>query len=310
MTFSQKMAANVAPLLLRFGLAVVFIWAGYGKLFYEQEFSAEQGAVLAELGVATTPVAPEAQDEPEEPEEGEGPAPDAESNVRAAPAPGRVLNARAQEDNGAQTDEQPATPEEGAEDLARQATREQEAPDQAPGGAEAAPGEAQEQAPEVTGPVRAQRVYYLAYLLKVNSDPALGNGTQLWPSFLAGNLVIKVLAWAAVLTELVGGAFLLLGLLTRLSALGIAGTMVGAMALTSIGPAIVGDQSFLGFLPALNYGSPGWVGAWQPWLFQFVLLLMALSLLLTGAGAVSIDRRLFGARKRDTRDSSGEELED
>ncbi len=300
MTVSQKMAANAAPLLLRLGLALVFIWAGYGKLFYVETFGPEQAAVLAQLGVSTTDAAPDAPGDADAPE----PELDPDANVRAPGASPRVIRAQA---------EQPAEEEE--------AQPEESQPEEAQGEGDEATGEVLEAPTEaspdadvaevITGPVEARRLYYLAYLLKTSSEPNASGSGQLWPSFLAGNTVIKLLAWAAPITEIVAGVFLIFGVFTRLSALSIAGTMAVAMTLTTIGPAVTGaSASFLGFLPAPRFDSSDWVGAWQPWLFQFTLLLMALCLVLTGAGAASIDRRLFGSGKRDTRDSSGEETDD
>jgi len=103
-----------------------------------------------------------------------------------------------------------------------------------------------------------------------------------WPTYFA---------WAVAGTELIAGGFLLLGLLTRLSALGIAGTMAGALWLTTIGPAMQSGQTTLGFLPnheLLN------LMAWQTPLWQFSLLMTSLAMFCMGSGALSIDRLLFG----------------
>jgi putative oxidoreductase len=82
---------------------------------------------------------------------------------------------------------------------------------------------------------------------------------------------------AVALLEFFGGLALVAGLLTRLAALGLAGNMLGAMLLVH--------------LPA---------GFFLPNGYEFVLMLFgaALTLVITGAGALSLDARLA------TRDTS------
>ena len=56
MTFSQFAGIAVVPTLARLVLAVVFIAAGWSKVFTESEFTADQGARLQKLGVSTVVV--------------------------------------------------------------------------------------------------------------------------------------------------------------------------------------------------------------------------------------------------------------
>ncbi|MCC6675638.1 MAG: DoxX family protein [Phycisphaerales bacterium] len=118
----------------------------------------------------------------------------------------------------------------------------------------------------------------------------------LWPARLAQGRWPVYAAWAAALTELVGGCWLLLGLFTRLAAMGVAGVMVGAMWLTQFGPAMQTGQTYLGFIPrhpvfaADSCGMP----VYAMLLWQLALLGGALSLLFSGSGALAIDRALFG----------------
>lgn len=118
----------------------------------------------------------------------------------------------------------------------------------------------------------------------------------LWPPRLGEGKWPVYAAWAAALTELVGGCWLVLGLFTRLAALGLTGVMVGAMWLTQFGPAIQSGSTYLGFIPrqaafAVNEcGTPVYATLW----WQVALLGGALALFFAGSGALAIDRALFG----------------
>ena len=83
------------------------------------------------------------------------------------------------------------------------------------------------------------------------------------------------MALAAGSMEFFGGLFILAGLLTRLSALGAAITMIVA---------IVSVHLENGFFLANN-----------GYEFGLVLLLMAVTLMLRGSGEVSLDNKLFGS---------------
>ena len=130
-----------------------------------------------------------------------------------------------------------------------------------------------------------KKVYFLAMMIQ---------GSDLMPTFATEGAWPKRLAWTAALTELLGGVFVLFGFLTRISAVGLAFTMLTALWMTAIGPVVVfGGPSFLGFLPALDGFA---VEAWRGWLWQFALFGAAGSLLLSGPGALSADRVLLGRR--------------
>ncbi len=78
-------------------------------------------------------------------------------------------------------------------------------------------------------------------------------------------------AWAVALTEFFGGLFILVGLFTRFAAAFIAGVM---------GVAIL-KVKFAG----------GFVGGFE---FDFALLMIAIALVLSGGGRVSVDRDVLG----------------
>ncbi len=85
--------------------------------------------------------------------------------------------------------------------------------------------------------------------------------------------------------ELVGGACLLIGLLTRVFALGLSGSMVVAL--------LTADrQTFLASWGNASETSPTDVAS-------FVFLLFLVWLILFGPGAVSLDRLLFGRLSRE-----------
>ena len=103
----------------------------------------------------------------------------------------------------------------------------------------------------------------------------------IWPAMLGRDRWPVYQAWCCALTELVGGAFLLLGFLTRLTALTLAFNMGVAMWLTQIGPAIASGNAKLGILP-----NHDWLDgmAWMTFNYQLVTYsVVAGSLLAIGA---------------------------
>jgi putative oxidoreductase len=111
----------------------------------------------------------------------------------------------------------------------------------------------------------------------------LQSGSEGWLSgkMLAGLSVPapEVMAWVVLIAELVGGILLVLGLITRISALAIAGVLV--VALTQVkGFAFIADGQV-------------WPGE-----IDWVLLFASLGLLFTGPGALAIDRLIGIERKR------------
>lgn len=90
------------------------------------------------------------------------------------------------------------------------------------------------------------------------------------------------LAWMAAITELVGGIFLVLGLFSRLWAFGLAIAMGVAFWLTSL-PVLKTTSIFALSIPDYNR-----------FVVQIALLALALGILLTGAGGLSLDRRMAG----------------
>ncbi|MBI1189402.1 MAG: DoxX family membrane protein [Tepidisphaera sp.] len=149
-------------------------------------------------------------------------------------------------------------------------------------------------------PVKTMRVNLIALSVYKAAHPApREDGSTpmlLWPARGAEGKLPVYFAWTAGLSELVGGSFLLLGFLARLSALFVSGTMVGALWLAQIGPALQSGVTRWGFLPKYDLyagGDASYVGV----LWPFALLMAALSVMLLGAGALSVDSVLFGPSK-------------
>ncbi|MDX2131869.1 MAG: DoxX family membrane protein [Planctomycetota bacterium] len=253
----------LAPLLLRLALGVTFVWAGMGKLFAEMDVQGERAAMLANWGSlekapAKTPPAPEGDAIPGE--------------------------ARPEGRPDAQPDERPVP-----RDPLPPATQ---------GRVRPAYFADTYDASDFPEPVRTRRVNGLALLVHAAAFPqAREDGSTpmaLWPGFAAQGRMPVYVAWGVALTELAGGGMLLIGLLTRLAALGIAGSMLGAMWLTEIGPAIQKGQTVLGFLP----DRPGlYTPAMSPdgyvsLLWQAALLAMALAIVLLGPGMLALDHAM------------------
>jgi uncharacterized membrane protein YphA (DoxX/SURF4 family) len=141
--------------------------------------------------------------------------------------------------------------------------------------------------------VPVKKLYQIALIVKkaAASTDAEGKAVKpILPAMFGRDRWPVYLAWCCALTELVGGAFLLLGFLTRLTALALAFNMGVAMWLTQIGPAIASGDTKLGILPNHNWlDGP----AWMTFNYQLVLILSSLALLTLGAGRVSVDRVLF-----------------
>jgi uncharacterized membrane protein YphA (DoxX/SURF4 family) len=214
----ERIALNFPPVLLRLMLALVFIWAGVGKMASQMDVKGEQAATLANMGVITPALASAGGQ--------------SQRTFTAADFPEDVSVRRV---NGlALSIHSAANP---------RPTETNEAP---------------------------MRIW----------PYALGQGS--WPVYQA---------YAVAFTELVGGACVLLGLMTRLWAFSLAGVMLGAIWLTEIGLAIQSGNTVAGFLPNRDAFSPG---EWQRLLFQFSLLMSSLALVFLGAGRASLDYALFG----------------
>jgi len=266
MTTTQRLGLGLAPLFLRLVLGSVFLWAGSAKLFVSDVYPPEQAAALANLGIIKPA---DSQSQP--------PAPEEEIPAETAP------------DEDVQI-ENPAVPEGTTTSAAAGSSGtiilvQNESP-----------SELKYTAADFPEGAKARRLYGLALLFDVRANPTDGT-SPLWPQALASGTMIHVMPWAAAVAEFAGGVFVLFGLLTRLAALGLTGTMLAAMLLTTIGPAAVSGTGFLGFLPDPQFADANaWGPAWQPMMFQLTTGVIAFALVLTGAGWLSFDQRLAGRK--------------
>jgi putative oxidoreductase len=268
MRFRDSLAVNVSPIAIRLILAATFFYAGYAKVFTSAEYTPEQIAALTPLGSDDDGAERgEPSTEVIEPGEPSTPIPDPE---RPDPDP----QGPADGDTSAVVPSVPSPDEPPYRVIAAQDSGEYENDDE-------------------PAPIKRRMLYGLALMLKDCATPN-ENGAALLPSFLgAGGWPLR-LAWLAALTELLGGVFMLLGFLTRLSAAGLICTMLTAMWLTTIGPVVILDapSSFF-ILPALgDYMTQSWTML----LTQFSMLGASVAALLSGAGALSADRMLLGHR--------------
>lgn len=272
MTLRESMAVGWAPVFLRLMLGVTFVWAGLAKVVGEAEFTGEGAATLANYGVIS------------------GPSVATMDPVVFLPADLQDEQDERRPDNREPDGSPPPALDD--DDLQDDAPV---APPLAPSG----PDRVYTAADFGDSVVKTRGLHNITVLLHNAMKPGVNSDTaestmplwfdvdatrdyDPWPVYFA---------WAVAGTELIGGGFLLLGLLTRLSALGIAGTMVGAIWLTTIGPAIQTGQTQLGFLPD-HAGFD--IKAWQGPMWQFSLLMSSLALFCTGSGGAAIDRLLFG----------------
>ncbi len=265
MVFRQRLGLSVPPVLLRIALAMTFIWAGASKFMAPMALSPEQEATLLEIRSGATPT-----DAPTETP------PDFDD---AAPA---------------EIDEDSVAMERG---YTLTLVQDGDAPTEPP-------AESLDAAPDATAEADASPTYTGKDMLTIDiKEMATPNaeGKALLPAFMGRGKMPIWIALSVSLVELIGGVLILLGLLTRVSSLMIAGVMVGAIWLTSIGPVVIYGNSgwprFLQILPAIDYSTQGnameTFAAWQSWTFQLAMLMASLSLACLGPGSISLDRIFF-----------------
>ena len=144
-------------------------------------------------------------------------------------------------------------------------------------GADASAAKSPAATPAATSePITARTVYGLAAMLQSEDVPRP-----------------LMSAWIASVVELVGGVFLLLGLLSRIWALGLAFAMGVAFALTSC-PILMEVGPFGFDLAQFNRAAA-----------QIGLGTLAIGILLSGPGAIAIDHGIFGS-KRSSKDQDHE----
>lgn len=248
MSFSQAASANFVPILARIVLALAFVPAGWNKLMKETEFAGDDARRLRELqvGDATRSSEPRGQlvglfAHQDQAKEKE------QTQEAPPPRPGRAL--QAEPVPPAQPEAPPATTPAG-----------QDAPPRVSEPPTAGPSEGTT-APET---LRARSLHNITLMVD-----------------RAGMSNPRLLAWVAALTELVGGGLVLVGLLTRIWALGLAIAMGVAFYLTSLD----------GFLATWIFGMA--IPDYTRLVAQLALFALAFGLVWSGPGALSLDRLVF-----------------
>lgn len=282
MSVRHTLATGVAPIFLRAALGLTFVWAGLGKLMAVSHVGPADAAILANLGVVGAPAPqPAAETKPDpKPTETTEQKPEPKPGTPPEPKPESKPEKNPDKTPGPSTPpaEKPAPPPAPPPALMQVAT-----------GAVTAGTSTAADFPEGLS-VRRMHAEVALRLHKAAFPPATADGTPgraIWPSWAAEGRRPVIIAWTVVLTDVIAGAFLLLGLLTRLSAAILAGHMLGAMWLAVIGPAIQSGRTVLGFLPAAD---PWDSVFWSMPLWQLSILAGCMALVCLGSGALGFDR--------------------
>lgn len=328
MSIRRSLALNVAPLALRLALGATFIWAGVSKIAHTTTVTDPQHlALLVEWdqidGVTT--VMPDADpdlgdQEPDPmqipdldiPEEDDIPVDDATDPIvddepaLDTPPPADPAPVQDDETGDPETDETQLPADDagdddaGSDDTVTDDEGDEEGEEEVgQSQPELDPGVMPVSYVQATESAEVKRVLGLALMIHDAANPGVSDEGQplmpLWPAGLANGSLPVVIAWVASILELVCGAALLTGFFTRMASLPLIGTMLTAMWLTQIGPAIQSGDAVLGFLPqgVFDYGAGGPVYAALLW--QFALAAIGFAMLLIGPGCFSIDRLIFGA---------------
>jgi len=309
----DRFALSFSPILLRLALGLTFLWAGAGKLFLTTELGPEQAATLAEI---RSGAAPASTPDPEDASPDEALPESRQTESR------RNGNLRSLSDRPAEETEPPATPpnnqqggaapgdeteDDSADEPNRPDPRAHASPapgyslvlaqdESEPAGAET-DAENADAEPDAAGAAAAEERMLVSVALTIHGAVHPDKGSPRLPAFMAANAI--ALAWAVAIIEFLGGVCMILGLLTRLWALALTGVMAGVVWITHIGPAALGamDQTFLGFLPPVWPFNPQ---AGMAFFWTLGLLLTAFAAVFLGAGALSLDRLLFGSPNKNT----------
>lgn len=260
MSARQGSGSSIAPIFLRLSLGIVFVWAGLGKITQDMPVQGDAAAVLANMGVISPASKPAAM-----------------SDTSTMP----VLMGLA-----------------GPQDTPKAPAPKEPAPKEPPATTPPASPTAvpvKYTAADFPQPVVVKQLHGLTIMLAnatvvPTDEKGVATKMRLIPQPLGARPWPVVLAWCAAITELVGGAMLLVGLFARFWGLGIATVMGTAMWLTQIGPAIQAGTARMGFLPSHPAYDPQ---AWTMPMFQLSLMTSALAILFLGSGSLSLDALFF-----------------
>ncbi len=263
----DRFALALSPLLIRLVLAATFLWFGLPKL-HTTIFTGHDANTLIAMGLTATPSSTSVPQDPD---------------LLPETTPEEVINSAAPEGDTPKDAETPDTPgeiEEVVEDVAE--------------AGEDAADDVETVVFDPNAQVEARKLYGIALMLHN-----------------AGHPRPVLFAWLATVTEVVGGALLLVGFMSRFWATGLAIAMVYAFILTSwasltglVDPPVAG---FPGIWAAVrNFGGLDFhqqISAFH----QISSFALAFTVMLCGAGMLSLDRIIFGSRhKKDTSNTAND----
>lgn len=292
MGLGKTLSANIAPLLLRTGIAATFIWIGTPML-RTMDLTPEQTARLANADIRSpTPDAtPDRLPGVTEPET-EIPQPEVEDEPAPPPLAGISLTRRANQ------------PEADVNSEPRDLSVDRYRPEQ------------------FVGTTQQSRRWVLVSLVALDAaqpvsdgDPATPDRSVLPASVGAGGLWVKVGSIAFALILAIGGYAVAFGFFTRVWALLLAMCTGLSLWVLELGPAWAAHEGLFGFIPDPQLVDPdAAMVIWMGLMLHLVVLLTALALLILGPGKISADGLMFrgsGSGKRhrsgfDGDDDSGE----
>lgn len=302
MRLRDQVALTLPSFILRLVLGVTFLWAGTGKLVGTYSVTGDGAARLANIGVMPTAPAPfiENQDSSVEEQLDDSSAP--ETNTIPDQSPTTTED---QEINTPDLTEMADTIIEQIEDAVEDVPAIEPDTPELNEQVQLIPVQftnnqyAASDFPEL---MEVKRVYSISLMLSRAANPGLTENSTpiqpIMPEILGSKPWANALAWTVAITELVTGLFLVLGLFTRLSAMGTFVVMCVAMWMTQLGPAIIQDQStILGFIPKAS--DPWAPSAYMGLLWQLGLAGMSLAVFFLGSGAIGVDRLIFKPTSRD-----------
>lgn len=317
----DTLALAMPPLLLRIMLGAVFLWAGLGKVMSTDTVDANSAAVLANLGVVkpgaaapadpNTPATPLPTTQPSHTPGEKSPSASPPDSAPPSTPPSTPPSAPPSPPAGEKPESKPTGG--GSVRAGESLSGFNNEPrfvlasfqhDSASGGTTSQPSGAANTGPIVytakdfPNGATTRRVNMLALGIYTAANPAPNadgsTAKAIWPKALGNGRKPVYLGWAVTLTEVAAGAFVLVGLLTRLSSFGIICIMLGAMWLTQIGPAIASGKNHLGFLPPHSAFSH----EWMTFMVQFILLFAAAALMFAGPGLLALDNAFFSRPKK------------
>jgi uncharacterized membrane protein YphA (DoxX/SURF4 family) len=288
MGLGQKLSVNIAPLLLRVGIAATFIWIGTPML-RNMQLTAQQTATLANADIRQ----PDSMvGQPSNTPNATPPTPDtppAEQPSGASLVPPPLA--------GTSLAGRPASPTPAA------------------GPGVAPPRFTPEQ---FEGTDQTARRWVLVALTTLdaaqpieNADPAVPNRSILPMTLSTGGPWVKFGSIAFALIVAIGGYAVAIGFFTRLFALGLAACTGLSLWVLELGPAWATRSGILGFLPDPQISNPeASADIWMRLMLHVVVLMTCLALLILGPGRISLDALIFGRGKSTSHRNAFAEDED